>query len=97
MTVTMIEPSREIQSFLNQKHKLLIGGKRVDAINGEIFEVQNPADNSVIAQVPKGGKEDIDRAVQAARDAFENGPWRRLSVSELKSLRNLRPLTMGNH
>ena len=82
MTVTMIEPSREIQSFLNQKHKLLIGGKRVDAINGEIFEVQNPANNSVIAYAPKGGKEDINRAVQAARDAFENGPWGKFTVSE---------------
>ena len=82
MTVTMIEPSREIQSFLSQKHKLLIGGKRVDAINGEIFEVQNPANNSVIAYAPKGGKEDINRAVQAARDAFENGPWGKFTVSE---------------
>ena len=82
MTVTTIEPSREIQSFLNQKHKLLIGGKRVDAINGEIFEVQNPANNSVIAYAPKGGKEDINRAVQAARDAFENGPWGKFTVSE---------------
>jgi len=82
MTVTMIEPSSEIQSFLSQKHKLLIGGKRVDAINGEIFEVQNPANNSVIAYAPKGGKEDINRAVQAARDAFENGPWGKFTVSE---------------
>ena len=82
MTVTMIEPSGEIQSFLSQKHKLLIGGKRVDAINGEIFEVQNPANNSVIAYAPKGGKEDINRAVQAARDAFENGPWGKFTVSE---------------
>ena len=82
MTVTMIEPSREIQSFLNQKHKLLIGGKRVDAIDGEIFEVQNPANNSVIAYAPKGWKEDINRAVQAARDAFENGPWGKFTASE---------------
>ncbi|MCL0045605.1 aldehyde dehydrogenase family protein [Nitrospinaceae bacterium] len=82
MTVTMIEPSGEIQSFLSQKHKLLIGGKRVDAINGEIFEVQNPANNSVIAYAPKGGEEDINRAVQAARDAFENGPWGKFTVSE---------------
>ena len=59
MTVTTIEPSREIQSFLNQKHKLLIGGKRVDAINGEIFEVQNPANNSVIAYAPKVGKKTL--------------------------------------
>ena len=82
MTVTTIEPSREIQSFLSQKHKLLIGGKRVDPINGETFEVQNPANNSVIAYAPKGGKEDINRAVQAARDAFENGPWGKFTVSE---------------
>jgi phenylacetaldehyde dehydrogenase len=82
MTVTMIEPSSEIQSFLSQKHKLLIGGKRVDAINSETFEVQNPANNSVIAYAPKGGKEDINRAVHAARDAFENGPWGKFTASE---------------
>ena len=61
MTVAIVEPSRETQSFLCQKHKLLIGGKRVDEVNGETFEVQNPANNSVIAYAPKGGKEDINR------------------------------------
>ena len=81
-TLLVPEPAREVQDFLSQTHKLLIGGKRVDAANGETFEVQDPSNNMVIAHVPKGEKEDIDRAVQAARGAFENGPWRKFTVSE---------------
>ncbi len=61
---------------------MLIDGKRVEAASGKTFEVLNPADNEVLSQVPKGEKEDIDRAVSAARKAFRDGPWRKISVSE---------------
>lgn len=81
-TLLVPQPVREVQGFLSQKHKLLIGGRRVDGADSETFEVRDPSNNSVIAHVPKGGKEDIDRAVKAARDAFENKSWRKLSVSE---------------
>ena len=81
-TLLVPEPAREVQDFLSQTHKLLIGGKRVDAANGETFEVRDPSTNLVIAHVPKGRKEDIDRAVKAARDAFENKSWQKLTVSE---------------
>ena len=81
-TLLVPEPAREVQDFLSQTHKLLIGGKRVDAANGETFKVQDPSTNLVISHVPKGGKEDIDRAVKAARNAFENKPWGKLTVSE---------------
>ena len=52
-----------------------INGKFVDGVKKETFEVVNPADETVIAHVQKGTKEDIDIAVAAAREAFENGPW----------------------
>ena len=58
----------------------MIDGKRVDAASGETFEVLDPSTNTVLTWVPKGGKEDINRAVEAARNAFENGPWRKLTV-----------------
>jgi phenylacetaldehyde dehydrogenase len=60
----------------------LIGGKWVPAASGKTFDVFNPAEGSVIARVPDSDKEDIDRAVGAARRAFESGPWRRLTSSE---------------
>ena len=44
--------------------------------------MENPATEASIAQVAKGGSEDIDRAVKAARLAFEDGPWRRINPSE---------------
>jgi phenylacetaldehyde dehydrogenase len=50
--------------------------------SGKTFDVFNPAEASVIARVPDSDKEDIDRAVGAARRAFESGPWRRLTSSE---------------
>ncbi len=79
---TAIEPLSAVKEFLDSPQKLLINGKRVDAAGGETFEVLDPSDNSVLTRVPKGEKEDIDRAVKAARNAFENGPWRKMTVSE---------------
>ena len=62
--------------------KLLIGGQWVDAASGRTFPVYNPATGEVIAHVAEGGKQDIDRAVTAARRAYESGPWPRLTPSE---------------
>ena len=78
---TAIAPLSAIKDFLASPQKLLIDGKRVDASNGESFEVLDPSDNSVLTRVPKGEKEDIDRTVKSARKAFE-GPWRKITVSE---------------
>lgn len=55
--------------------KLLIAGQLVDAAEGETFESINPATGQPWAMVAKAGKEDVDRAVAAARKAFDEGPW----------------------
>jgi betaine-aldehyde dehydrogenase len=52
--------------------KMVIGGQQVDAADGATFEVVNPADGQVIARAPMGGREDVDRAVAAARKAFDD-------------------------
>ena len=52
-------------------YQQLIGGKFVDSASGETLEVINPADDQVIAAVPKSAEEDVDRAVNAAATAFE--------------------------
>jgi 1-pyrroline dehydrogenase len=52
-------------------YQQLIGGKFVDSASGETLEVINPADDQVIAAVPKSAGEDVDRAVNAAATAFE--------------------------
>ncbi len=61
---------------------LLIGGEEVEPIGGNWIDVLNPADGSVIGEVPAAEAEDVDRAVRAAREAFENGPWPQLDGFE---------------
>src|SRR5215212_4832642 len=51
---------------------MMIGGESVDAADGQTFEVTNPATGKVIATAPLGGREDVDRAVEAARRAFDD-------------------------
>jgi acyl-CoA reductase-like NAD-dependent aldehyde dehydrogenase len=66
------EPAR---SFALGPHRLLIGGERLDAADGRGFETLDPASGRAIAQVAHAGAEDVDRAVRAAREAFEDGRW----------------------
>jgi acyl-CoA reductase-like NAD-dependent aldehyde dehydrogenase len=62
--------------------KLLIDGKLVDAAEGETFVSTNPATTQEIGKVAKAGTEDVDRAVAAARKAFDEGPWPKMSPYE---------------
>ena len=55
--------------------RMLIGGEWVEAAAGRTLEVRNPATDEVVARVPDAGAEDVDRAVRAARSAFDGG-WR---------------------
>jgi phenylacetaldehyde dehydrogenase len=70
-----------VKEFTRGSHQLFIGGRWVDAASGETFETPNPATGEPLATVASGGREDIDRAVRAARNAFE-GPWSRMTPSE---------------
>jgi hypothetical protein len=71
-----------VKGFIASPRKLLIDGQWVEAASGKIFPTFNPATGEVLAQVAEGEKADIDRAVQAARAAFDNGAWRRITTSE---------------
>jgi acyl-CoA reductase-like NAD-dependent aldehyde dehydrogenase len=72
--------------FLKKPKKMLINGKWLDAINGKTFPTYNPATGEELAQVPLADAEDVDRAVNAARAAFEHGPWGKLSAAERSKL-----------
>jgi aldehyde dehydrogenase (NAD+) len=65
--------------------KMLIDGKWVDAASGKKFETLNPATGELLATVAEGDAEDINRAVTAARRAFE-GPWSKVKPFERQSL-----------
>ncbi len=56
-------------------YKLFIDGEFTDAASGETFEAYNPSTGEAVATVAKGGAEDANRAVAAARTAFDEGPW----------------------
>src|SRR5207253_10445226 len=62
-----------------RNYQLYIGGQWVDATSDDGLEVINPATEETIGSVPQGSVADVDRAVAAARKAFEDGTWRRMS------------------
>ena len=64
--------------FVSKQGKLLIGGKWEDATSGKTFDVIDPATEEVVCQVAEGDRPDVDRAVKAARKAFE-GDWSRIT------------------
>jgi aldehyde dehydrogenase (NAD+) len=66
--------------------KLLIGGEWRDAVSGETFPTTNPATGQVLTQIAKAGAEDVDLAVRAARRAFEEGPWPKMTATERSRL-----------
>lgn len=77
----------ETQKFIKwYAHKMLIGGNWVDAANGEVLDVLNPATEEMLATVPAGNHVDVDRAVAAAREAFDEGPWSRMRPAERQRL-----------
>lgn len=80
--MTAIAVEERVTHFLTGTKKMLVGGKWVDAASGKTFPVYNPATGEVMARVAEGDKEDVDRAVKAARKAFEGASWRKMSPSE---------------
>jgi aldehyde dehydrogenase (NAD+) len=62
--------------------RLFIGSEWLDPAGDEQYEAINPADESVIATVPSPSTADADRAADAAREAFDQGPWPRMSMAE---------------
>jgi aldehyde dehydrogenase (NAD+) len=68
-----------------RQRKMFVNGSWVDALSGRFFETRNPANGRIIGHVPWGEAADIDRAVRAARDAFE-GPWSRFKPFERQAL-----------
>src|SRR5260370_22933263 len=62
--------------------KLLINGKWVNSVSGKTFPTINPSTGDAITQVAESDAADVDKAVAAARAAFDKGPWRKMSAAE---------------
>lgn len=81
-TATASQLHSHVQEFLGKPRKMFIDGEWVEAASGKTFPTYNPATGEVMAQIAEGDREDINRAVKAARKAFDGGPWPEMSASE---------------
>lgn len=82
--ITPPDPARH--PFLTGKPKrLFIDGRWIEAASGKTFDTVNPSTGMVLTSVAEGDAEDMDRAVEAARRAF-NGPWRKFKPFERQNL-----------
>src|SRR4051795_7130089 len=77
--------------------KMLIDGQWRDSASGKTFDTINPATEEVIARVAEGDAADIDLAVQAARKAFDSGPWRKTDARDRGRLLNRLPPRIEEH
>ena len=73
--------NEKVEKFLQGKKKLYINGEFVESGSGKTFDTPNPATGEVLATVYEAGAEDIDRAVKAARAAFDQGKWSKMSAA----------------
>lgn len=69
-------------------YSMVIGGERVDSVSGETFTTYNPATGEAFATIAKANNEDAEKAVQAARNAFDNGKWRKYPVNKRARVMN---------
>src|SRR6184192_873475 len=81
-TISQTQVDPRVVSFLEKPRKMLINGNWVDAVSGKTFPTYDPSTGEVLAQVAEGDRADIDLAVKAARKAFDEGPWRKMTPSE---------------
>src|SRR6202522_630067 len=82
IAISPIQIDSRVSDFIAKPRKMLIDGKWVNAASGKTFATYNPATGEILAQVAEGDRADIDAAVQAARRAFDKGPWSRMTASE---------------
>ena len=81
-TFKQFEIDPKVRSFLGNTRKMLINNRWVESASGKSFSVYDPATGDVLTKVAEGNKEDINRAVEAARQAFESGAWHNMTASE---------------
>ena len=86
MTAVATELLPRIRDFISADRSMLIGGEWVSAASGRTFETIDPATARPITSVAHGEATDVDRAVRAARRAFDEGPWASMKPNERERL-----------
>ena len=81
-----LSPLPQTQAFVERAPAMLIGDAWVHAASGATMPVHNPATGAHLADVPRSSAEDVDRAVRAARQAFDDSAWSRMRPRERQNL-----------
>ncbi|WP_338779617.1 aldehyde dehydrogenase family protein [Metabacillus sp. FJAT-52054] len=85
---TVKDKKFETSPTIRETYQLLINGERVDSKSDETFTTYNPATGDAVAVVAKASIEDADRAVKAARAAFDSGKWKRTPIGKRSRVLN---------
>jgi acyl-CoA reductase-like NAD-dependent aldehyde dehydrogenase len=85
------------REFLARPQQLLIGEERLDAADGATFATLDPSSGREIATVAQAGAEDVERAVRAAREALENGPWGSMAATGREQLMHALAQAIEDH
>jgi phenylacetaldehyde dehydrogenase len=81
-TATAAPVHSRVEAFIGKPRHMFINNQFVPSASGKTFPTYNPATGEVMAQIAEGDREDIDRAVKAARKAFENPAWADMAPSQ---------------
>nr|WP_295970242.1 aldehyde dehydrogenase family protein [uncultured Bacillus sp.] len=79
---TIQQSAAENSSVKRDFYHLIINGEKAESSSGGTMKTFNPATGELVAEVAKATKEDTEKAVQAARQAFDHGKWRRFPVNK---------------
>ncbi len=89
--------NRKTRDFILSPRKMLINGEWINSASGKTFDTLDPSSGKPIVQVVEGDSQDIDRAVNAARAAFEDSPWSNMNPTDREScMRRLADLMTEN-
>ena len=79
--MSLIELKPKVKEFLEGDKGLYINGEYVPSESGKTFEVKNPSTEEFIVNVSEASQKDVDKAVKAAKDAFDNGEWTKIDAA----------------
>ncbi|MEK4027910.1 MULTISPECIES: aldehyde dehydrogenase family protein [Bacillaceae] len=85
---TTQETKVEQEAIKRDFYHLIINGEKVKSSTGETIKTYNPATGELVAEVAKASKEDTEKAVAAAREAFDNGKWKKYPVGRRAQVLN---------
>ncbi|PFD49581.1 aldehyde dehydrogenase DhaS [Bacillus cereus] len=86
MSQLAVNLHEKVEKFLQGTKKLYVNGSFIESASGKTFKTPNPATGETLAVVSEASREDIHKAVVAARMAFDEGPWSRMSTAERSRL-----------